>query len=55
MLIYIYILFILVDGTEDIEGIVSNLVYNLEEKTITFNAAHFTTFETVESSSLTPK
>lgn len=46
---------ILVDGEEDTEGIVSNLVYDRDARTITFNAAHFTTFEVVESSDETPK
>ncbi len=39
---------ILVDGAEDTEGIVSGLVYDRENHTITFNAAHFTEFEVVE-------
>ncbi len=43
---------ILVDGEEDAEGIVSNLVYNREDNTLTFSADHFSSFEAVESSSL---
>jgi len=45
---------ILVDGEEDTGGIVSNLVYNGDANTITFSAAHFSSFEAVESSTLTP-
>lgn len=40
---------ILVDGGEDTEGVVSNLVYDEENDTITFSAAHFSSFEVVES------
>jgi len=40
---------ILVDGKKDSSGIVSNLVYDRKSRTITFNAAHFTTFEAVDS------
>lgn len=43
---------ILVDGESDDEGIVSNLVYDRDARTITFNAAHFTTFEVTESSAV---
>lgn len=39
---------ILVNGTEDTEGVVSGLVYDRDAQTITFNAAHFSTFEVVE-------
>lgn len=39
---------ILVNGGEDTDGVVSNLVYDRESNTITFNAAHFTEFEVVE-------
>ena len=39
---------ILVDGAEDEEGVVSNLVYNQEADTLTFTAAHFTEFTAVE-------
>jgi len=46
---------ILVDGEQDTEGIVSNLVYNSDDNTLTFSAAHFSSFEAVESSSLTPR
>lgn len=46
---------ILVNGAEDTEGIVSGLVYDRNARTITFNAAHFTTFEVVDSSDETPK
>lgn len=35
---------ILVNGREDSEGVVSSLVYDRSSETITFNAAHFTTF-----------
>ena len=40
---------IFVDGEEDSGGIVSNLVYNREANTITFSAAHFSSFEVTES------
>jgi len=43
---------ILVDGEEDVEGIVSNLVYDEENNTLTFSAAHFSSFEAVERSSV---
>lgn len=47
---------ILVDGAEDTEGVVSGLVYDRDAQTITFNAAHFSTFEVVEGSAdETPK
>lgn len=46
---------ILVDGEEDTEGVVSGLVYDRDAQTITFNAAHFSTFEVVEGSDETPK
>lgn len=40
---------ILVNGEEDTDSVVSGLVYDRENQSITFNAAHFTTFEAVES------
>ncbi len=40
---------ILVDGEEDNEGIVSNFVYDQDTDTVTFTAAHFTTFTLSES------
>lgn len=40
---------ILVNGGDDISGIVSNLVYDRQAKTLTFRAAHFTTFTAVEN------
>ena len=43
---------ILVDDDVDTEGVVSGLTYDKTTKTITFNAAHFTTFTAVEKSSL---
>ncbi len=43
---------ILVDGEEDKDGVVSGLIYDKDSRTITFNAAHFTEFTAVESSSL---
>ena len=43
---------ILVDGEEDDGNVVSGLVYDADAHTITFNAAHFTEFTAVESSSL---
>ncbi|OGI17713.1 MAG: hypothetical protein A3J63_02885 [Candidatus Moranbacteria bacterium RIFCSPHIGHO2_02_FULL_40_12b] len=46
---------ILVNGEEDTGGVVSGLVYDRDAHTITFNAAHFSTFEVVEGSSETPK
>lgn len=46
---------ILVDGEEDTEGVVSGLVYDRDAQTITFSAAHFSTFEVVEGSDETPK
>ncbi len=39
---------ILVDGDEDEEGVVTNLVYDQEADTLTFTAAHFTEFTAVE-------
>lgn len=39
---------ILVNGEDDNAGVVSNLVYDKENNTITFSAAHFTEFEVVE-------
>jgi hypothetical protein len=39
---------ILVNGREDDEGIVSNLVYNRSANTITFSATHFSSFEVTE-------
>lgn len=41
---------ILVNGAEDTDGVVSNLVYDRAARTVTFNAAHFTTFEVTEGS-----
>lgn len=41
---------ILVNGNEDSSGVVSNLVYNRGNNTITFSAAHFSSFEVVEAS-----
>lgn len=48
---------ILVNGREDNEGVVSGLVYDRAAQTVTFSAAHFSTFEVVEGSSSdeTPK
>jgi len=43
---------ILVNGEEDSNGVVSGLVYDATNRTITFNAAHFTAFSAVERSSL---
>lgn len=40
---------ILVNGEEDANGIVSNIVYDENADTITFSAAHFTSFEVVEA------
>lgn len=40
---------ILVNGGDDTSGIVSHLVYDREAKTLTFRAAHFTTFTAVEN------
>ena len=40
---------ILVNGGADISGIVSNVVYDRQAKTLTFTVAHFTTFEAIES------
>lgn len=45
-------LIILVNGDEDTEGVVSGLNYNAADGTITFNAAHFTSFKASERSSL---
>lgn len=39
---------ILVNGVDDAEGVTSNLVYDVEARTITFSAAHFTTFTATE-------
>lgn len=39
---------ILVDGEPDSNGIVSNIVYNRSNNTITFSAAHFSSFEVTE-------
>ncbi len=46
---------ILVNGEEDEEGIVSGMSYDPATNTITFNAAHFTTFKAVEKGSATVK
>jgi len=43
---------ILVDGKLDTEGVVSGIVYNRENHTLTFNAAHFTSFEAAEASTV---
>ncbi|MEA3273165.1 MAG: hypothetical protein U9Q72_01020 [Patescibacteria group bacterium] len=43
---------ILVDGEIDNDGVVSAMVYDATNDTLTFNAAHFTTFTAVESSSV---
>lgn len=43
---------ILVDGAKDENDVVSNLIYDRNARTLTFNAAHFTTFEAVESSAI---
>lgn len=49
---------ILVDGEPDTSDVVSNLTYDDSNHTLTFDAAHFTTFEAVEgagsSSNLSP-
>ena len=42
---------ILVDGSEDTEGVVSGLHYDRATHTITFDAAHFTTFKAQEKGS----
>ncbi len=42
---------ILVDNAEDTDNVVSNLVYDRTAHTLTFTAAHFTTFEAVENNS----
>ncbi|MEI6691075.1 MAG: GLUG motif-containing protein [bacterium] len=42
---------ILVDGADDNFGVVTNLVYDPITHTLTFNAAHFTTFKAVEKTS----
>ena len=42
---------ILVNGSEDVEGIVSGLHYDRSTHTITFDAAHFTTFKAQEKGS----
>ncbi len=44
---------ILVDGKADTGGVVSNIVYDKTNHTITFDAAHFTTFKVVEGSTNT--
>lgn len=46
---------VLVDGEEDNGDVVSNIVYDRGARTLTFRAAHFTTFEAVERSSLDTK
>ncbi len=43
---------ILVNGEQDKSNVVSNIVYDATSHTITFNAAHFTTFSVVDKSSL---
>lgn len=43
---------ILVDGQEDTGGVVSNIIYDRTAHTLTFDAAHFTTFEVIESGTL---
>lgn len=42
---------IAVDGEEDEDGVVSALEYDRENKTITFNVAHFTKFKAMEKGS----
>ncbi|MCL4364587.1 fibronectin type III domain-containing protein [Patescibacteria group bacterium] len=42
---------ILVDGSSDTGGVTSAVVYDRTNHTLTFNAAHFTTFQAVEASS----
>ncbi len=42
---------ILVDGATDEDGVVSGMSYDQATNTITFNAAHFTTFKAVEKGS----
>lgn len=42
---------ILVDGAEDTSGVTTSLTYDRSTQTLVFNAAHFTTFTAVESSS----
>lgn len=44
---------ILVDGKEDTNNVVSNLIYDRTNHTLTFDAAHFTTFKVVEGSTNT--
>lgn len=46
---------IAVNGEEDKDGVVSALQYDKENKTITFNVAHFTKFEAIEKGSLGKK
>lgn len=46
---------IIVDEQEDKDGVVSALSYNKENKTITFNVAHFTKFKAIEKGSLGKK
>jgi hypothetical protein len=38
-----------VNGVDDTSGVVSNLIYDQVAHTLTFNAAHFTTFTAVEN------
>lgn len=40
---------VLVNGADDTGGVVSGLTYNREAGTLTFTAAHFTTFQAVEN------
>lgn len=40
-----------VDGADDTSGVTSSITYDRSAKTLTFNAAHFTTFTAIESSS----
>lgn len=42
---------ILVDGLDDTSGVASSLTYDKAAGTLTFNAAHFTTFTAVENTS----
>ena len=44
---------ILIDGQKDSGGVVSNLVYDRAANTLTFSAAHFSSFEVTEGSSST--
>ncbi len=43
---------IAVDGQGDTEGIISGFTYDRDNNTITFNAAHFTTFQAIERTEL---